>query len=101
MHILQRSIYLPAIASAIAARNSSSPSPFSDEVASTSGKAAGRFDILASDSEIRRGTPAALILSVLGQDDLVGDSRLVQKAQDLLVVLLDAVACVDQHIDRA
>ena len=61
----QQAAQPPRAASVIASRNSSMPSPFSDEVASTDGNAAGRFLILASVSSISRGTPAAFILSVL------------------------------------
>ena len=55
----------PRTASRIAARSTSRPSFFSDEVESTAGKAAGRLRMRSSVSSISRSTADGLILSAL------------------------------------
>ena len=75
------------------------PVPSRAEVASTVGKAAGRFSSAASTSPMRRASSASVHFVGLGEHDLVADRRLAERLEHLVVGVFEAVAGVDQHID--
>ena len=75
------------------------PVPSWAEVASTSGKAAGRLASAAAISAMRSSSSAGFIASALGQHDLMADRRLAERVEHGVVGVLQAVARVDQHID--
>ena len=84
---------------AMAARSSGRPAPVCDEVASTSGNAAGRPLMAAAVSAMQAASAAGLDLVRLGQHDRVAHRRVVEHVEDCRVDILEAVACIDQHID--
>ena len=83
----------------IAARSSAMPAPLCEEVASISGKAAGRRASPSATAARRSLSSAALMRSHLGQHDLITDGRLIQCSENILVGRHQAVARVDQQIN--